>query len=212
MVEHFLAWDKSALYFLNVTMGHPIADMFWLTITQLHKTPWFIYFVAPVGLALFIYRWRLDAVRVLLMVAMTVAVTDNIASRAIKKTVERPRPYNTSDVSVWIRRVGVAHSYSFPSNHAANAFAAAYILGWYFYRRRHMFYALATLIAISRCTLGVHYPSDVIAGALLGIFVGYLVAFLILRNVRWLWLHNSVSITNAESWTWSSRIRRLEEP
>lgn len=62
-------------------------------------------------------------------------------------------------------------SYSFPSGHAATSFACATVLSALAPRRRVAFFLLATLIALSRLYNGVHYPTDVVAGALLGVLV-----------------------------------------
>jgi undecaprenyl-diphosphatase len=65
---------------------------------------------------------------------------------------------------------------SFPSGHAATSFAAATVLSTLVSRRgRISLYALATLIALSRVYVGVHYPADILAGALLGLLVGTLI-------------------------------------
>jgi undecaprenyl-diphosphatase len=65
-------------------------------------------------------------------------------------------------------------SHSLPSGHSTTAFAAATVLGAYFPRFRPAFFALAALIAWSRVVVGVHYPLDVLAGALLGVALGLL--------------------------------------
>jgi len=64
-------------------------------------------------------------------------------------------------------------TYSFPSAHAVIAFACAVILSAKEKRWSFWFYLLATLIALSRVYLGVHYPSDIVAGSILGFVFGY---------------------------------------
>jgi undecaprenyl-diphosphatase len=71
--------------------------------------------------------------------------------------------------------VTTPNSHSLPSGHSTTAFAAATVLGASFPRFRPVFYGLAALIAWSRVVVGVHYPLDVVAGALLGVAVGLLV-------------------------------------
>jgi decaprenylphosphoryl-5-phosphoribose phosphatase len=86
-----------------------------------------------------------------------------VLNTAIKMIVRRPRP-NLPDLPPL---TGTATQLSFPSAHASTSFAAAGL-----YRRLGLptvpLYALASALALSRLYLGVHYPSDLLAGALLG--------------------------------------------
>jgi len=115
-------------------------------------------------------------VLIILLGAVLVAPLDGSAS-FIKKAVARTRPCT----AVPDTRI-VAHcpgSPSFPSNHAANAFTlAALATAW---RRRLglLAFPYAAMIAYSRVHLGVHYPGDVAAGALLGTLYGTAVGLLL---------------------------------
>jgi len=87
----------------------------------------------------------------------------------LKHTVGRPRPYlSLPDVHTLIKE----SSFSFPSHHATDAFMAAVILTAFF-KRRWVFFSLAVLVCFSRVYVGVHYVSDVAAGAVIGILIGY---------------------------------------
>ncbi|HAK87563.1 MAG TPA: hypothetical protein DHV16_02945 [Nitrospiraceae bacterium] len=104
-------------------------------------------------------------------------LTDWITTE-VKNIIGRIRPCNTLEGVNLL--VGCTGSYSLPSNHASNSFAFALPL-FYFMRGRisslpRLYPAIvAVLIAFSRVYVGVHYPSDVMAGALLGIFTAFLV-------------------------------------
>jgi undecaprenyl-diphosphatase len=74
---------------------------------------------------------------------------------------------------------------SFPSGHATTAFALAAVIGFVSPRWYYPGLAFAAVIAISRGSLGVHYPSDVVAGAILGLVGAYL-ARLIFAGRRWM--------------------------
>jgi undecaprenyl-diphosphatase len=145
------------------------------------------------------------------MAGLAVGLSDMISYRVIKFLIQRPRPFNNPEIAKWLRHVGDAHGPSFPSNHAANSFAAAVILSWYFPSLRKVFYIIAILIGYSRIALGVHYPSDVVTGAILGILVGLLIKVSLLNRWKFLRLKKSVSSSNTDSYSWRKRIRRLEQ-
>jgi membrane-associated phospholipid phosphatase len=92
--------------------------------------------------------------------AVRVVLSALIANTAVKQVVRRPRPDLGADLPPLSPTIS---SLSYPSAHAATSFAAAGALG-----RSVPLYAAAGAMALTRPYLGVHYPSDVIAGALLG--------------------------------------------
>jgi undecaprenyl-diphosphatase len=69
-------------------------------------------------------------------------------------------------------------TYSFPSGHAASAFAGAWLLSRYYPQQAPVWYTIATLVAFSRIYLGVHYPGDVLSGATSGVVLA--------EAVRWM--------------------------
>jgi undecaprenyl-diphosphatase len=99
---------------------------------------------------------------------LTVVVADVIADllAEVGKTIfDRHRPFET--------QLGPPTStHSFPSGHAATAFACATVLASLAPRWRVSFFVLAALIAFSRVYNGVHYPTDVLGGSALGLLVG----------------------------------------
>ena len=88
-------------------------------------------------------------------------------SGALKPAIERDRPPVSRPVPEPL--LETPSTFSFPSGHATVSFACATVLALAVPRLRMPLYALATLIAFSRVYVGVHYPFDVLAGAVLGV-------------------------------------------
>ncbi len=109
-----------------------------------------------------------------------------IIAYILKIIVHAPRPFVIhTDVSPLVLETSYS---SFPSGHATLFFALATIL--YFYDRRTglIFFLFAILIAISRMVVGVHYPLDVLAGALLGMVISWVLHRYILKSVSTIFL------------------------
>jgi undecaprenyl-diphosphatase len=114
-----------------------------------------------------------------LLTLLAVAVAD-LAATAVKVLTDRPRPYVAHPEQEPLDRATL--ELSLPSGHAATSFAAAVVLARFAPRWATPFlFVLAALIAWSRVYVGVHYPTDVLLGALLGAAVGLLV----LAAPRW---------------------------
>ena len=98
----------------------------------------------------------------------SVAVTSAVLNRVVKPVVSRRRPDRAGHQVPPARHVSMPSSTAFPSGHAAAAFAFATGVGSALPAAGFPLRALAALVAYSRVHTGVHYPGDVIAGALLG--------------------------------------------
>src|SRR5262245_50282427 len=126
-----------------------------------------------IGLAIliaFMHRGRWPAAtQVFLAVLLTGLLIDSVA----KPIFNRSRPFESyADTRVYGYRPVTR---SFPSGHAAQAVAGAYALTRLAPEARAIFWILGCLVAFSRIYLGVHYPADVIAGAVLGLGIAKVV-------------------------------------
>jgi len=101
--------------------------------------------------------------------ALSAALTSSLLLHGIKRVVDRPRPRMAIDASIQFY-VGAPEltRHSFPSGHAQSAATAAVIAAFALPRATWAFCLLAFLVGLSRVALGVHYPSDVLAGWLVG--------------------------------------------
>jgi undecaprenyl-diphosphatase len=121
-------------------------------------------------------RWGLLGLTII-----AVALAD-WSAMGIKALVDRPRPplrYAEPDPLV-----RTPHDASFPSGHAATSFAAATIMSFAFPRLAPFLFVLAALVAWSRVYVGVHYPLDIIGGAVLGVLVAIALRRLVASRQR----------------------------
>lgn len=134
------------------------------------------------------FREKKHAVPAFFAGLLAIAIAD-ASGHIIKELVMRQRPCNALD-NVHLL-VGCGKSYSMPSNHAANAFAFAMTF-WFMLRSRLslLFLIPAALIGISRVFVGVHYPSDVLVGALVGTGAAYGAAMLY-RQAKKIYINRS---------------------
>jgi undecaprenyl-diphosphatase len=118
---------------------------------------------------------------VLGLTIVAVALAD-VTATGLKGLFDRPRPplrYPNQDPLV-----AVPDTASFPSGHAATSFAGATILAFAFPRLAPPFYVLASAVGFSRVYLGVHYPLDIVGGAVLGTLIALALRFLTVRRQR----------------------------
>ena len=190
---HWLeAIDVGVFRFINGTLSNSVFDVI-MPFASGNK--FFFPALAVVGILL-LWKGGKRGWLCALMIALILWPGDSFICSTIKRSVARPRPFVTlpdvrqpeETTTVRISQVprmerwqsnfgspeGLPNHNSFPSSHAANWFAATMIC-YVFYRRSWRFMVpLACLVAFSRIYNGVHYPSDVLAGAFLG--AGYAIA------------------------------------
>ncbi|HEY8803561.1 MAG TPA: phosphatase PAP2 family protein, partial [Clostridium sp.] len=112
-------------------------------------------------------------------VILTLIVGTIVGEGIVKHIVKRVRPCNKQDNVNMLSLNPI--SYSFPSGHTLSSFAAAEMLSMYFTQYRLVFMSIAILIAVSRLYLYVHYPTDVIAGFIMGVLCSKII-FIILQE------------------------------
>ena len=158
--------DSSLFFFINSFDHNALFDVIMPFITE---KPYLLFLVVVIYPAM---KDRRKAVPFLVISLIGLLFSD-MSGNLLKHLFERPRP--CSGLEEVRLLVTCGHSFSFPSNHAVNAFAVAAI-GSYFYRKSApLFYLIAAAVAFSRIYVGVHYPSDVFVGAIWGILCSYMV-------------------------------------
>ncbi len=173
MLEFLKQLDQDILLAIN-GLHTPWLDNLMMTFT--HGAAWLPFFLVIIGMLIYRYRWA--AVTLLLLTAITILLTDQLSASLIKPLVGRLRPSHNPQLEGILHLVNGYRGgmYGFVSSHAANSFGVATFL-WLASRQRiawiWIMYVWAGLFAFTRIYLGVHYPSDIVVGALLGMAVGW---------------------------------------
>ncbi len=160
--------DLDLFRFINLELAHPVLDL---------TMPWFagnrLFFPAVIltGLIL-IWKGGARGLLCVLMLALIVSMGDGLVCNTIKQAIGRERPFLVLPEARCL--LGKGNSGSMPSSHAANWFAASMVMLIYYRRSLWIMLPVALLVSFSRIYNGVHYPSDVLVGAVLG--AGYAAA------------------------------------
>lgn len=175
MIDFLYSIDLTVFYFFNHTISAPFFDKLFSLITSVNN--WYIAYVFLLGVS-FVYGGKRGKIAVLGVILLIIAA-DQTGYRILKEFFERIRPCNSlSDV---ITPIGCNGTFSFPSNHALNNFAAAMFFYKLFPKLKWVLFITASLVAVSRVYLGLHYPSDIIGGALIGLAFGYIFAIGVIK-------------------------------
>lgn len=166
MLDYLINFDKSLFYLLNHLPHTALTDIFFGAIT-LAGYLGFIWFV--IGFSIYYKEKKRD--RKIFFSLALVELLSIFVELFVKNMVGRLRPqFVMPDVLV---PFDFYHNFSFPSGHAVISFAAAYVLSRKKPKLKWLFYSLAVIISFSRIYLGKHFPSDVVAGAIIGLGIGW---------------------------------------
>lgn len=169
-------WDKWLFLLINDKMANPLFDSL---MPYLRNSNYW----APLYLFLFVFvtlNFKGKGLWWSLFFICTVSCTDIVSSRLFKEAFERLRPCQDPEFQQYVRLLvnRCSGGYGFTSSHAANHFGMATFFFVTFRNLLHKWIwiglAWALLIGFAQVYVGVHYPSDVIGGGILGVFFGLL--------------------------------------
>lgn len=167
MLEKLLNWDQDLLIYLN-SLGSEQTDVFWLITTSF--ITWIPLFLFIIILLFQVYNRK--ELRWVLLSYMSMLIFLTIVIFIVKESVGRFRPINDISINGVLRIISSPTDYSFFSGHAASSFSII-MLAVLFLKRKikwiGFLFIWPLLFSFSRMYLGVHYPIDIIVGALVGV-------------------------------------------
>jgi undecaprenyl-diphosphatase len=172
MLKLINRWDTELFLFLNGLHTD------WLDPIMLYGTNKLTWI--PLYLVIVYFLIKLEEKQViylLILIAFTIVLTDQISASLLKPMIGRLRPCHEGSIQDLVHLVSrCGGKYGFVSSHAANTFGTASFL-FFLLRFRvrliGLIFLWAGFVAYTRIYLGVHYPLDIIFGALLGVITGY---------------------------------------
>ena len=185
-MQQLIQIDKALFRIINGQWTNSFFD--WIMPWLRNSTVW-----VPLYLFLFLLvaiNFKKQAFWIIVFGVITVALTDGISSKLIKPYFGRLRPCNDPDMMGMVRflldhRPGNG---SFTSSHAANHFGIAMflfmVLKNYFGRWMWLFFVWAFSISYAQLYVGVHYPLDILGGAVLGCLIGYVTACMLNSRLK----------------------------
>ncbi len=172
MKDWLIYIDTHIFYFINQTIANPVFDKIMPFITEADH--WLLLYFS--ALSLLLWKGGTKGRWFVLVLLVTVVAANHINSDILKETFDRLRPCKAlEDVRLLIN---CGSGESFPSSHAVNNFAAAFIISRYYRQYNIIAYSIAGLIAFTRVYNGVHYPLDILSGAFVGMAIANLFAVL----------------------------------
>ena len=170
MLQSLINIDKSIFSFFNSTISNPIFDVFFPIITN--QDIWTIPILIGVIILSIKGGKRGKISSAILVIAIIIA--DYSSAQILKPFFQRLRPSHEliDGIRLLVPKGG---KYGFVSSHAANIFAAATVLSYFYIKYKKLFFTIAVLVAFSRVYVGVHYPADIFFGSLLGYGLAWIV-------------------------------------
>jgi len=176
MLKRLLQWDRDTFLYLN-SLGVEGYDSFWSIATNITSwIPIYIFFFILLFLKFPKKQAALMTTTTILLLFFILLVVDQT-----KDLVARLRPNNDEEINAVIRILKTPVGFSFFSGHASTSFAITTLIVLFLRKKIKwiwIFYLWPIIFSFSRIYVGVHYPLDIIAGAVFGIFMAFISYYL----------------------------------
>ncbi len=187
MLDKLLSWDEETFLVINRDWVSPFLD--WLLVPARNPLTWIP--VYAFLLLFLVINFKKQGWITIGMVVLCFIVTDQLSGHVIKPWLERVRPCNDSYLAEYVRQlVPCGSGYSFTSNHASNHFGISVMLmlligrlAWWV---KPLLLLWAIVVAYAQVYVGLHYPIDVIGGALLGTLTALALYHLIHKKIAFI--------------------------
>lgn len=184
MLEKTLDFERDFFFGINHTHSYFTDCVAWM---YSYTKAWIPFFIILV-FGLFYKKKPVEWIGILLAIALVVGLCDLFSSGVCKPLFARPRPTHHPEFKDQVRTLYgyMGSRYGFISGHAANSFGIAVFCSLLFKRKLFsiMIVVWATIVALSRVVLGVHFISDIMAGAFSGVLIALLVYFI----YKWIYI------------------------
>lgn len=182
-MEEIILEDKQAMIFLN-NLGSSTFDPFWILVSE----KWFW---IPLYVIFFYFLYKnfnkKSLFYILLFVALGITASDQIAN-IFKFGFERLRPCHDPSLEGLLREVKCGGKFGFYSAHSSNSFFVAtyltILLGKKIKQLPYFLFVWAAIVAYSRVYLGMHFPGDIIVGAIMGILLALFFGILAKKVIK----------------------------
>ncbi len=161
LLESLLNLDISIFLFINKSLSNPIFDF-------LFRYMFYSAYILEFFFILVIIYFFLKKEKALALLLIFTLVVNLFVASILKSDFERERPYQILEAK---KLINAEDNSSFPSRHAELAFAFSTIMIFFYRRFGLLLILISAIIGIGRIYVGIHYPSDVVGGALIGILL-----------------------------------------
>jgi len=187
MIERIDQIDRSLFLLLNGFHSYFWDGVMWW---MSGNTSWIFLYVLILAWLIKEYKWRIWIL--VFLIALTITLSDQLSVHLFKNVFQRPRPCHNAEIAPLVHLVHLhcGGAYGFVSSHAANTFGIAMLTAGLLKNKYFSWFifAWASLVSYTRIYLGVHYPGDILGGAVLGLLIGWSMLCLfhfIERKTKW---------------------------